>query len=89
MSREHSARYSYFITIFSQILNNRVNYVQKGGVLMQDILKEYGPALITVIAIIALVAVVTFLIGSGGDGVVGKEFSSLITTFFEKANGGV
>ena len=56
---------------------------------MQDILKEYGPALITVIAIIALVAVVTFLIGSGGDGVVGKEFSSLITTFFEKANGGV
>ncbi len=56
---------------------------------MQDILKEYGPALITVVAIIALVAVVTFLIGSGSDGVVGKEFSNLITTFFEKANGGV
>ena len=55
---------------------------------MQDILKEYGPALITVIAIIALVAVVTFVIGSGDEGIVGREFSNLITTFFEKANAG-
>ena len=56
---------------------------------MQDILKEYGPALITVIAIIALVAVVTFVIGTGDQGIVGSEFSKLITTFFEKANAGV
>lgn len=89
MSREHSARYSYFITIFSQTYKNRVNYVQKGGVLMQDILKEYGPALITVVAIIALVAIVTLVIGSDEKGIVGREFSNLITTFFEKANGGV
>ena len=52
---------------------------------MQDILKEYGPALITVIAIIALVAVVTFIIGSNDTSVVGKEFSNLITTFFNDA----
>ena len=54
---------------------------------MQDILKEYGPALITVIAIIALVAVVVFIIGSNDQGIVGKEFSSLISTFFDKASG--
>ena len=54
---------------------------------MQDILKEYGPALITVIAIIALVAVVVFIIGSNDQGLVGKEFSSLISTFFNKASG--
>ena len=52
---------------------------------MQDILKEYGPALITVAAIIALIAVVTFLIGSNGSSVVGKAFSDLITTFFSSA----
>lgn len=54
---------------------------------MQDILKEYGPALITVIAIIALVAVVTFVIGSQDDGIVGKEFSNLVSSFFSRANG--
>ena len=54
---------------------------------MQDILKEYGPALITVIAIIALVAVVTFVIGSNDSGIVGQEFSKLITDFFESAKG--
>ena len=43
---------------------------------------------LTVIAIIALVAVITFIIGSGDEGIVGKEFSNLITTFFEKANVG-
>lgn len=56
---------------------------------MQDILKEYGPALITIIAIIALVAVITFVIGTGDEGIVGKEFTKLVTSFFDKANGGL
>ncbi len=53
---------------------------------MQDILKEYGPALITVVAIITLIALITFLIGKDGDSVVGSAFSQLITNFFESAN---
>jgi L-asparagine transporter-like permease len=56
---------------------------------MQDILKEYGPALITVVAILALIALVTFLIGKDGGSVVGKAFSNLITDFFSKATGTV
>lgn len=52
---------------------------------MQDILKEYGPALITVVAVLALVAVVTFVIGTNDQGVVGREFTNLVTTFFDKA----
>ena len=56
---------------------------------MQDILKEYGPALITVIVIIALVAVVTFIIGTGDEGIVGREFANLVTSFFSKASGEV
>ncbi len=55
---------------------------------MQDILKEYGPALITVIAIIALVAVVVFIIGTNDQGLVGQEFTKLITEFFQNAKGG-
>lgn len=54
---------------------------------MQDILKEYGPALITVVAILALIVLVTFLIGSDSESVVGKAFSDLITNFFAKATG--
>lgn len=49
---------------------------------MQDILKEYGPAIITVIAVAALVAVLNAIIGTDGSSVVGKAFSELITGFF-------
>lgn len=63
------------------------DFLQKGGFFMQDILKEYGPALITVVAILALIALVTFLIGKDGGSVVGKAFSNLITDFFSKATG--
>lgn len=53
---------------------------------MQDIIKEYGPALITVVAIIALVTLVTFLIGSDETSVVGQAFSGLINDFFKNAS---
>ena len=53
---------------------------------MQDILKEYGPALITVVAIITLIALITFLIGKDGNSVVGKAFAQLISNFFASAN---
>ena len=56
---------------------------------MQDILKEYGPDLITVVAILALIALVTFLIGKDESSVVGKAFSSLISGFFSNASKGV
>lgn len=52
---------------------------------MQDILKEYGPALITVVAILALIAVITALIGTDEGSVVGKAFSDLISNFFASA----
>ena len=52
---------------------------------MQDILKEYGPALITVVAILALIAVITALIGTDSGSVVGKAFTDLITNFFSSA----
>ena len=55
---------------------------------MQEIIKEYGPALITVMAIISLVSLILFLIGSDSSSVVGSAFTNLINDFFEKASSG-
>ncbi len=53
---------------------------------MKEIFQEYGGILITITAVIAVITVITALIGSDGNGVVGQAFSDLITTFFENAN---
>lgn len=52
---------------------------------MQDILKEYGPALITVVAIMALIGIIKIVIGDDADSIVAKSFSELIDTFFASA----
>ena len=54
---------------------------------MQDLIREYGGALITVVAILALIAVISVLIGSDEGSVVGQAFSGLISHFFESAPG--
>ena len=52
---------------------------------MQDILKEYGPAIITVVSIVALIGLISFLIGTDAGSVVGQAFSELISGFFRSA----
>ena len=54
---------------------------------MQEIIKEYGPALIAVISIINLISLILFLIGSDSSSVVGTAFTNLINYFFEQASG--
>ena len=51
---------------------------------MQDILKEYGPAIITAAAVIALVVLVQTLIGSDENSVVWGAFSKLLNYFSEQ-----
>ncbi len=46
---------------------------------MQDIIKEYGPAVITVIAVGAMILLVRALIGSGADSIIGQAFQTLLT----------
>ena len=48
---------------------------------MQDIIKEYGPALITVVAIISLVIIIKLMIGTSESSTVGKAFSDLLNNF--------
>lgn len=56
--------------------------------IMQDIIKEYGPAVISVVVIGAMIALVTFLIGSDDSSIVGQAFQSLINSFFTNASTG-
>ena len=48
---------------------------------MKEIFQEYGGILITVVAILSIILVVTAVIGSDATGIVGKTFSDLLQTF--------
>ena len=50
---------------------------------MKEIFQEYGGILITVVAILSIILVVTAVIGSDA---IGKTFSDLITNFSNHAN---
>ena len=52
---------------------------------MQDIIKEYGPALITVVAIISIAGLIAFLFEGNDQSIVGAAFSDLIRNFFSMA----
>lgn len=48
---------------------------------MKEIFEQYGGAIITVVAIMALVGVTTAIVGSGENSLVYKAMSDLIDTF--------
>ena len=47
---------------------------------MKEIFEQYGGAIITVVAIMALVGVTTAIVGSGENSLVYKAMAELITT---------
>ncbi len=53
---------------------------------MQDILKEYGPAIISVVAILGLVAILSVVLSTSETGVVRVAFEGLLNNFFSRAN---
>lgn len=52
---------------------------------MDEIFKQYGSAIVTVLAIIAIVGIIALIIGNGNTSVVYTELSGLVRHFFEKA----
>lgn len=71
---------------FSCVYMHRIFCVYKR--IMQDIIREYGPAIISVVVIGAMIALVTFLIGNDNSSIVGQAFETLINNFFAGASGG-
>lgn len=52
---------------------------------MEEIFKQYGGPIITVVVIVALLAILGFILTQGDSGIVQKAFSDLITNFFAKS----
>lgn len=53
---------------------------------MKEIFQEYGGVLITVVAILAVILVITAVIGTDATSPIGKAFTGLIDSFVEQAN---
>ena len=52
---------------------------------MKEVFQEYGGVIVTIIAILSLIAVITAVIGTGEDGIIGTAFSDLIESFLQQA----
>lgn len=54
---------------------------------MDEIFKQYGATIITVLAIVAVIGIITLVIGSDTSSLVYKAFSDLISNFYTNAGG--
>lgn len=53
---------------------------------MKEIFEQYGGVLITVVAILSVIAVIIFVVGQGNSSVIGKAFIKIINSFVDNAN---
>ena len=53
---------------------------------MKEIFQEYGGILITVVAILAVILVVTAVVGTDTTGPIGQAFQTLVDNFISQAN---
>ena len=56
---------------------------------MKEIFQEYGGILITAVAILSIILVITAVIGSDADSIIGKAFNDLIQGFLAQANNSI
>ena len=53
---------------------------------MKEVFQEYGGVIVTIIAILSLITVISAVIGTGEDGIIGSAFAELIENFVKQAN---
>lgn len=53
---------------------------------MKEIFQEYGGILITVVAILAVILVITTVVGTDTSGPIGSAFQTLVNNFIDQAN---
>ena len=56
---------------------------------MDEIFKQYGSTIITVLAIVAVIGIITLVIGSDTTSLVYKAFKDLIEGFYSSAGGAI
>ena len=54
---------------------------------MKEVFEQYGGAIVTVVAILALIASATALLANNSNGIVYKAFAELIQNFYSNING--
>ncbi len=74
---------------FYPILKIAYNLIMERVFIMKEIFQEYGGILITVVAILSIILVVTAVIGSDSNSVIGKAFADLISGFLSQANASI
>lgn len=52
---------------------------------MKEVFQEYGGVIVTIIAILSLIAVITAVIGTGEEGIIGSAFAELVNSFLDQA----
>jgi len=52
---------------------------------LKEIFQEYGGILITITAILAVIAIIGLVVGTNGEGTVGKAFTDLVNNFVRTA----
>lgn len=52
---------------------------------MKEVFQEYGGVIVTIVSILALISVITAVIGTGEDGIIGSAFSALIESFVNQS----
>lgn len=52
---------------------------------MKEVFQEYGGVIVTIIAILSLIAVISAIIGTGENGIIGTAFQELIENFLDEA----
>lgn len=81
---------NFYVRYYNLILHicflNFNNYVKEIEIFMKEIFQEYGGILITVVAILAVIIVITAVIGTDGNSAIGRAFTGLIDNFVTQAN---
>ena len=52
---------------------------------MKEVFQEYGGVIVTIIAILSLIAVISAVIGTEETGIIGSAFTELIENFLNEA----
>ena len=52
---------------------------------MKEVFQEYGGVIVTIIAILSLIAVITAVIGTEETGIIGSAFTEMIENFLDEA----
>lgn len=71
-----------FCTVFDTVITEK-------GTDMKEVFQEYGGVIITIVAIMSLIAITSLVIGDEQSGAIKDAFTNIVTIFLQKAGAGI